>query len=485
MPPPPIEILRLPLEKLAPDPRALEILRRLAAAGYESYLAGGCVRDVLLGKRPKDWDVATAARPETVERLFESTVPVGKSFGVMVVVLEGQPFEVATFRRDSLESDGRRPEHVEFAAAAEDARRRDFTINALFYDVAGERVIDYVGGLDDLRRKVLRAVGEPAQRFREDRLRMLRAVRFAASTGFEVDPAMLEEIRNQGQAVRQVSAERIGQELARMLSNGYAAPSLDLLEETRLLPVVLPEVARFRGVAQPPAYHPEGDVHVHTRLALAGLDATLARSLAGSTEGDLHPELDAEVRIRVLDPERREVLAWGVLLHDVGKPDAFVQAEDRIRFHGHETLGAVQAEALLLRLRRSGRIAAAVGWLVANHMRFSAFAEMRTATRKRLFREPLFPLLLELLRLDTLACLADDGLYRQVLAAWTEDLRLPPPIPLLLRGTDLIEMGYVPGPAFAQILADLEEAQLEGQVATPADARAWVAGRHPRGKKQE
>jgi poly(A) polymerase len=472
------ETFHLPLEQVRPDPRALEIVQHLRQAGFAACFAGGCVRDILLGKRPQDWDIATSARPEQIETLFARTIPVGKAFGVMLVVIDEMPFEVATFRGDSPVSDGRRPASVRFTDAREDVLRRDFTINALLYDPESETVLDFVGGRRDLEQRLIRTVGDPEERFREDHLRLLRAIRFAAGTGFGLEPATLAAIRRLAPLAAQVSAERTGQELTRMFSEGNAARALARLADSGLLAIVLPELDCCRGIAQPPEFHPEGDVFEHTVKAAGGLDEVI-RDSDRELAGPLHPWLTATGRIFVPDPADRETLAWAVLLHDIGKPATFFEAADRIRFHGHETAGAGLAAAVLQRLRRPVKLAETVAALVAAHMRLPAFPEMRVATRRRTLQDPLFPLHWLVLSIDTQASCGQPELPGALLAAWIEELRRPRPVKPLLTGRDLLRLGYIAGPVFAELLEAVETARLEGEILTAAEAAAWVLSHHP------
>ncbi len=442
------------LEPLHRDPDALAIVRRLREAGHEAYFCGGCVRDALLGERSKDIDVASSAPPEAVEALFERTVPVGRAFGVMVVVTDAGSYEVATFRTEHDYADGRHPSSVAFSTAEEDVRRRDFTVNALLYDPLREELIDHVGGLGDLERRRIRAVGDPRERFLEDHLRLLRAVRFAARTGFTLEEDTRSAVAEMAALATLVSPERQGQELTRMLTEGGAARALALLEETHLLLHVLPEVARMRSVPQPEAFHPEGDVLTHTRLMLERMERG---------DGDWTP----------VDDLQRDVLAWAVLLHDAGKPPT-LSVGDRIRFHEHDSRGAEIAVSVLERFRRPRRIIEAVREVIGRHMHFSSLPEMRVAKRRRFLREPLFPLHLELHRLDCASSHRQLDVYDYALAAWREECARPPGREPLLTGADLIAMGYEPGPRMGEILAAVEDRQLEGSLADGRSAREWV-----------
>jgi poly(A) polymerase len=431
---------------------ATAIVRRLREAGHEAFFAGGSVRDQLLGREPLDFDVATSAPPDAVRALFPRTVPVGAQFGVILVVQDGIPFEVATFRSDDAYVDGRRPSRVHFGSAREDARRRDFTINALLLDPLGGDVIDFVGGQADLRAGVIRAIGDAGARIAEDRLRMLRAVRFAARLGFEIEPATRAAIVAAAPTIRDIADERIGDEIVKILTEGGARRGFALLLETGLIEHVLPEVHRMRGVAQSPDYHPEGDVFVHTLLLLEQL-------AAGAPE----------------------TLALGALLHDVGKPPCAGVHGGRITFYGHPAVGAEMAVAICQRLRRSRAVWERVAYLVRNHLRLTQAPEMRLSTLKKMLREDGFEELLTLARMDALASSGDLTFVefcarRRTELAEEEDIRPQ----RLLGGDDLIALGYTPGPQFTQMLAALEEAQLEGQVHTRAEAERFVTERYPR-----
>jgi poly(A) polymerase len=424
---------------------ATRIVRRLRDAGYEAYLAGGCVRDELLGRQASDFDVATSAPPEAVQGLFRRTVPVGAKFGVILVVEEGTSFEVATFRSDEAYVDGRRPSRVHFGSAEEDARRRDFTLNALFLDPDTGAVVDFVGGERDLRAGIIRAIGDASVRIAEDRLRMLRAVRLAARLAFVIEPATRAAIVAAAPTITDMAAERIGDEIAMILTEGAARRGLELLEETGLLGHVLPEVARLRGVAQPPDFHPEGDVWVHTLLVLGQLPAGVP-----------------------------EPLALGALLHDIGKPDTAGVHQGRITFYGHTRRGAEMAVAICQRLRRSRATWERVAYLVRNHLRLVQAPDMRLSTLKRMLREEGFDELLELARIDALASNRDlryvEFCARRRTELAQEEIRPP----RLLGGDDLRALGYPEGPRVGEILRALEEAQLEGEVRTRAEAERFV-----------
>ncbi len=435
---------------LTTDEVSAGIIHRLQAEGFQALYVGGCVRDALLGVSPKDWDIATSATPEEVEALFEHTVPVGKSFGVMVVVEDGREYEVATFRKDGGYSDGRRPESVEYTDAREDALRRDFTINALMYDPVRRELLDFVGGQEDLKAGVVRAVGEPEQRFLEDHLRMLRAVRFAARTGFAIEPATFRAIRELAGLVTTVSAERIGAELLGMFTCRAPDAALVLLEESRLLRHVLPEVSAMLGMPQPPEFHPEGDVFEHTRLMLKMLGAELPAA-----------------------PFEREVLGWAVLLHDVGKP-LVISVDGRIRFNCHDSKGAELATTILQRLKRPTKVIETVSDMIGRHMHFGNLSKMRLAKLRRFLREPAFPLHLTLHRYDCGSShrIMENYEFGQRMLA--EELAKPEELEPILKGADLIAMGFAPGPLFGKILEAVEDARLEGEISTPDQARLWV-----------
>lgn len=431
---------------------ARSIAAHLRAAGYVAYLAGGCVRDRLLGREPKDFDVATDAPAEVVQRCFVKTIPVGVQFGVVVVIFDEQPVEVATFRSDSIYVDGRHPVTVRFSTPQEDAQRRDFTINGMFLDPTNDNVIDYVGGQADLRAGVIRAIGDPAARLHEDRLRMLRAVRFAARLGFRIDSATFEAIRRLAASIKDIAWERIGDEVVRMLcdsANGSARIAFELLDQGGLLEPILPEVAAMKGVAQSPDYHPEGDVFVHTMLLLEQLD------------------------------QPSESLALAALLHDVAKPRCFQRREHRITFYGHCELGAEMTVEICQRLRRSRETWERAGFLVKDHLQLTHAKEMRLSTLKRFLAHDAIEELLALARLDALASNQDLSHYdfcRQRLQELSaEDIKPPP----LLRGSDLIALGHEPGPRFKRILNAVVEAQLEGTLHNREQAIEWIKSRFP------
>jgi len=426
------------------------VIAKLRGAGHQAYLVGGSVRDLLLGAQPKDFDVSTDARPDRIMDLFPQSGQVGAHFGVVLVRDASAQVEVATFRSDHDYNDGRRPASVHFENDPRaDVLRRDFTINGLMMEAATGEVLDYVGGRADLERRVVRAIGDPDARFEEDHLRLVRAIRFAARLGFEIDPATFEAIGRHHALILKVAAERVREELTRILTEGGARRGFELLDASGMLADLLPEVAAMKGVAQPPEFHPEGDVWTHTLLLLAGLDQPTA------------------------------MLAWGALLHDVGKPPTFRVAE-RIRFNGHVEEGVKLAHGILNRLRFSRDGMEQVEALIANHMRFKDAHRMKQSTLKRFLRMPDFSEHLELHRLDCLAGnrnLENYVLVKRKLEELPEEQLKPAP---LVTGADLIAEGYVPGPPFAEMLAAVEDAQLEGRVGSRDEAMAMVREMWPR-----
>jgi len=434
---------------------AERICRTLKGSGQQAYLVGGCVRDILLGREPADYDVATDAIPNRVRELFSpsfAVLEVGAKFGVMLVVDPEESeqeapltVEVATFRSDVGYSDGRHPDNVVFSKAAqEDVKRRDFTINALLMDPETKEVLDFVGGREDLSAGIIRAIGNPEERFREDKLRLVRAVRFAARLHYAIEARTFHAIRKLAPEIKQVSPERLRDELTKLLTEGAARRGFELLDETKLLPEILPEIARMKGVEQPPQFHPEGDVWIHTLLALEKLPAGCSPTLA-----------------------------WGVLLHDVGKPATFKppsQAGDRIRFDGHVEVGVRMAEEICRRLRFSNEDTAQIAALVANHMKFKDVPQMKASTLKRFARLNRFEEHLELHRLDCLASHRKldhyDFVQKYIRETPAEQIRPA----RLLTGDDLRDMGFSPGPSFKRMLDAVEEAQLNDLIRTREEA---------------
>lgn len=423
---------------------AVEIVTRLRQAGHQAFFAGGCVRDWLMGIPPKDIDIATSADPQTVRSLFSHSLPVGQSFGVIIVVVNGEHFEVATFRTESNYADGRRPVSVQFADARLDVQRRDFTINGLLFDPLTNEVIDYVGGREDMIRRTLRSIGSPFARFAEDHLRMLRAVRFATRFALTIDPDTFKAIQENAASIHRVSAERIREELDGIFTGRSPDLGLSLLDASGLLAQVLPEVCRMKGVPQPPQCHPEGDVFHHTLKSLS------------------------------LMRQPSSVLAFAVLLHDAGKSET---ASAAVPFDGHPTAGAKIAQEVSRRLRFSTAESEQVAALVANHHVFQSLVQLKLSEMKRLLRQNYFPDLLELHRIDALASHGD-------LSSWEFSKRKLEQFPYeslrparLITGNDLILLGLKPGPLFRQILESVEEAQLDERLESREQAIAFVRAR--------
>jgi poly(A) polymerase len=428
---------------------ATDIVKRLRKAKFQAYLVGGCVRDLVMGREPKDYDIATDATPAQVVELFPGSLTLGAQFGVVVVLREEGNVEVATFRSDGRYADGRHPVEVRYAKTPEeDVQRRDFTINGLLFDPVKDKVLDYVGGQGDIRGRLIRTIGNPIERFSEDRLRMLRAVRFAARFGFGLDAAAKKAVQELAGEIQSVSAERIRDEVIKILTEGQARRGFELLDETGLLKEILPEVKAMQGVEQPPEFHPEGDVWKHTLMMLEGLK------------------------------QPSTTLALGVLLHDVGKPPTFTVRE-RIRFDNHVEVGAKMAEAICSRLRLPTREAERIVELVRHHLRFKDFPQMRRSTQLRFLRMEGFDEHLELHRLDCLSShrnLANYEMAKRMLEETPAAEIKPKP---LLNGDDLIAEGYKPGPAYKEILQSVEDGQLEGRIHTREDALKMVRERFP------
>jgi tRNA nucleotidyltransferase/poly(A) polymerase len=432
------------------EQKALGIVRRLVDAGFRALLAGGSVRDRILGIEPKDFDIATDARPEVVQTLFEHTVAVGARFGVIEVLIDDEHFQVATFRADAPYHDGRRPSSVRFGTLEEDAVRRDFTIGGMFYDPIADRLIDLVGGMRDLRAGIIRAIGNPDERFEEDHLRILRAIRFAARLNFTIDPATWDAMRRSAPKITQIAAERIGDEIAMMMTEGGAARAMDLMMENGLMQLLLPEVVEMRGCAQPENFHPEGDVYTHTRIGVAMLPAGCS-----------------------------ETVAFGILLHDIAKPRCRAVIADKVNgdkvtFYGHTEQGAVMAAEMLARLKRSRADQERVAYLVKNHLKLCMAPRMRPATLKRMLAEDGFDELMEVAFMDAMASSSYLGFWhfcRHAMSTMTAQEIRPP---RLIGGEDLKELGFTPGPRFKAILKDVEDQQLDGILATRDDALEYV-----------
>ena len=437
---------------MEPKAAATDIARRLQQAGHTAYFAGGCVRDELLGLDPHDYDIATSAKPEEVQKLFPHTQAVGAHFGVILVMEHGRAFEVATFRSDHEYIDGRRPEMVTFSTPEEDAARRDFTINGMFHDPVADKFIDFVGGQEDLRSKTLRAIGDPVARFREDKLRLLRAVRFAARFGYDIDPATWDAIKTHAADIHAVSAERIREEVVKILAHPNRVRGFDLLDQSGLLKEILPEIEKLKGCEQPAQFHPEGDVFVHTRAML-----------------------------ELLPPDAPVGVALSVLFHDIGKPPTFRyhKDEDRIRFSGHDRVGAEMTERVMERLRFSRADIERTVEAVRQHMVFKDVQNMRTAKLKRFMAREGFDEELELHRVD---CQSSHGaldnydFLKLKAEEFANEPLIPPP---LVTGHDLMALGWKPGPHFGPILEAVQTAQLEGTLTTTEEAIAWIKANYP------
>ncbi len=430
-----------PMEKVA-----REVAARLRESGHVAYFAGGCVRDMVRGLAPKDYDIVTDARPEAVQKLFPRTYAVGAHFGVIIVLENGFQFEVATFRSDDAYIDGRHPSAVHFSSPEEDAQRRDFTVNGMFYDPVADKLIDLVGGCADIDAKLVRAIGDPARRFAEDRLRMLRAVRFATVLDYQIDKKTWDALVAGASSINQISAERIRDELVRIFLSPNRVHGWDLLDSSGLMAAILPELEAMKGVLQPEQFHPEGDVFVHTRLMLQLL------------------------------PESVSVpLVFAVLFHDVAKPvTATVDKTGRIRFNEHDRIGAEMTEAILRRLRFSGAEIESTVEMVRQHMVFKDVPNMRVAKLKRFMARPTFDDELELHRVDCESSHRMLDNYEFLLRRREEFANEPIIPPPLVRGDDLIALGLKPGPKFGEILEAVETQQLEGTLRTRDEALEWI-----------
>ena len=444
-------------ENIAPskmEETARNIVARLRDHGHTAYFAGGCVRDLVRGQVPKDFDIATDAKPEQVQVIFKRTYAVGAHFGVIVVLENDFQFEVATFRSDGVYIDGRRPVEVHFSSAEEDAKRRDFTINGMFFDPVAERVIDYVGGRADVEAKMVRAIGKPEQRFAEDRLRMLRAVRFATVLEYEIDEETWRALSEHASTIVQISAERIRDELVRIFLSPHRLRGFDLLDRSGLLRAILPEMEPMKGCLQPEQFHPEGDVFQHTRLML-----------------------------QLLPDEVSPPLVFSVLLHDVAKPVTAVTDENgRIRFNAHDRIGAEMTEQIMERLRFSRAEIDATVEMVRQHMVFKDVPRMRVAKLKRFMARPTFVDELELHRVDCKSSHRMMENYEFLLRKREEFANEPIIPPPLVRGDDLIAMGLKPSPKFGEILEAVETRQLEGALRDREEALEWVRKEFMSGK---
>ncbi len=422
---------------------AISIIKKLTEKGFQALYAGGYVRDRILGRGISDIDIATNALPEDIKSLFPRNIPVGEQFGVIVIPIDGVNYEVASFRRDIGCSDGRRPDSVSFSTLEEDVKRRDFTVNGMYYNPLTDETIDLVNGRDDLKRKVIRTIGNPEERFTEDKLRLMRAVRFASTLGFEIEEHTFNAVKKLSPEIKRVSTERIREELLKILTSGNGGNGLVLLDKSGILEHILPEVHAMKGVEQPPQFHPEGDVFTHTRLMLELMESN------------------------------NPLLAMAVLLHDVGKPSTFVM-KDRIRFNRHNEVGKKMTLAICQRLRFSNREIEIISSLVGGHMKFMAVKNMRQSTLKRFLSQEYFELHLKLHRLDCLGSHGSMSSYDfclEKLEEFSNEEILPEP---LLTGKDLIKMGMKPGKFFGKILTAVQNEQLEGNISSRDEAVEFV-----------
>jgi poly(A) polymerase len=433
---------------------AINIVQRLRKNGYSALFAGGCVRDMLMGSVPEDYDIATDAHTNDITNIFKKTIPVGVHYGVILVIENNFQFEVATFRSDGTYSDGRHPDTVTFSDAKGDALRRDFTINGMFYDPIDNKCLDYVGGMNDIKAHIIRAIGDPFERFEEDRLRMIRAVRFACRFNYEIENQTAEAIKKLHDKVLSVSAERIKEELEKILTGPNPHTGIKMMDELNLLNEILPEVTAMKGVEQPDNFHPEGDVFTHTLLALSELDASRRKSqLLGKSTG-FHGKWE---------------LAMATLLHDIGKPVTF-EIADRIRFNNHDNVGAKMAEKICERLRMSNAEKERIMWLVKNHLYLRNAQQMRISKLKRLFAHEGYPELAELYRVDSLSSTGnlDDYVFCQEMYEKLQEEEVKPEP--LITGHDLIALGLKPGPIFSKILETIKDEHLEEKITTKEQA---------------
>ncbi len=444
---------------------AIQIIKKLRENGFEAYFAGGCVRDMLLERTPKDFDIATNALPEVVETIFQKTIAIGKSFGVIAVISENETFEVATFREDCGYQDGRRPESIKFCAPKEDAKRRDFTVNGMFYDPIEKKIIDFVDGQTDLKNKIIRAIGDPEKRFQEDHLRMLRAIRFTHTLGFKLDENTKESIKKLAPNIKKISAERVEQEISRTLTESKKpGDALRDLVECELIENIIPEIMPLIGLEQPPQYHPEGDVFEHTVLMLNLMNFE--------------------------NVENSRELAYSVLLHDLGKattktigPGA--DGNLRIRFDGHASESAKMAELILKRLKLPNKEQKHIIKAVKDHMRFIDVPNMKNATKRKMLAEETFPLELELHRVDCLGSHADLKNY-DLLLEYKKELANKPALPTpLINGRDLIELGIKPGPEFKAIIDRSFQKQLEDESIDKKEMIDWILSEYKIQSQQE
>jgi len=424
------------------------IIHTLHDKGYEAYLAGGCVRDLIMGIMPKDYDIATSASPEIIKKLFKKTLSIGAKFGVTIVVEENIPFEITTFRSDVSYEDGRHPTAIEFSNIENDAKRRDFTVNGLYYDIKEKKIIDLIGGQNDIKNKLIRCIGNSDERFEEDSLRLLRAIRFSVQLGFEIEKSTFESIKAKAPLILRISKERIKDEITKSLTSKTPGKAIRLLDSTGLLKYIFPDVCKMKGVEQPLPFHPEGDVFTHTLIMLDNLE---------------NPQIE---------------LAMAVLLHDIGKPLTYCKASDRIRFNNHDTVGAEIAEKICKELTFSNEKCKIISCLIREHLKFKDVKKMRLATLKRFLGIENFPLHLELHRLDCISSHNDLSSYnfcKEKLEEFSKSIRK---IPKLVNGNDLIELGFIPGPIFSKILKDVEDQCLEGKINDKEKAITFIKSKY-------
>ena len=439
---------------------SIEIIEVLKKAGHEAYWAGGCVRDMLLGIEPKDFDIVTSAKPDEIEELLEHTIPVGKEFGVILAIKNKHHFEIATFRSDSGYSDGRRPDAVEFTDAKEDAFRRDFTINGMFYDPTTDEVHDYVDGQKDLKKGIVRFIGKPEERINEDHLRILRAIRFKNAYDFQYHPDTYEAIKNNVKLIKDISAERVADELNKMIMDKTKpSSSFDEMFDIGALEMIIPELTKLKGLAQPTQYHQEGDTWDHTMMAL---DALTDEDIERNPIPEGQPTLNVK---------------WATLFHDIGKYDTFEIAKDRIRFHGHAEKGAEIAKKILKRLKFPTKKIQRIAWLIEHHMMLQPFFDMPDKRKKRWFLEPGFEELLEVYRADSAGIiptnLSEFEKLKQLYKHEIAKLKLMPK--QLISGDDIMKiLGLKPGAKVGKILEEIKDLQLEGKIKTSRQAREYI-----------
>lgn len=438
---------------------SIQIIEILKNAGHEAYWAGGCVRDMLFGIEPKDFDIVTSAKPDEIENLLEHTIPIGKKFGVILAIKNNHHFEIATFRSDSGYSDGRRPDAVQFTNAKEDALRRDFTINAMFYDPTEDRILDYAGGQKDMKDKLIRFIGDPEKRIKEDHLRILRAVRFKNVYNLQYHPDTYQAVKKYVELIKNVSSERIADELNKMIMGPAAGQAFEELFEIGALEILIPELCKLKGLAQPPEYHHEGDVWDHSKKALDALT---------EEENDPNP-------LSAVPPSL--ALKWAVFLHDVGKYETFASENERIRYDGHQDIGAEIAKKILKRLKFPTKIIDRVDWLIRHHMMVIPLFDMPSGRRRHWFLQPGFEELLELYRADAMGIVPLDlSAYEKIKKLYHHEIAKLKLMPKqLISGEDVMKICKISaGEKVGEILKDIREKQLEGELKTPREAKKYL-----------